>query len=391
MKKFLIAVGAWVACATSSMAQAPQPPEVAAKSYVLFDLTTKQTLAERNADTPADPASLTKLMTAYLVFAALKDGKLTLEQTLPVSRRAWDERKGGASVMFINTTMTPKVDELLKGMIVVSGNDATVALAEGVAGSVEAFVAMMNKQSQAWGLKNTSFTNTTGMSEAGHASSARDIAVVAAKIIEDFPQYYPYYSIRQYTYNNIKQDNRNLLLGRDPSVDGMKTGHTEAAGYCLVTSAQRDFPNLAANGAGGGKRRLLTVVLGTASRDARANESQKLLNWGFTAYDAVRLFEAGKAMVEPEVWKGTAKTAKLGAAGPVMVAVPRGEGAKLQTKIERTDPLVAPLGKGQHVGRLKVTTASGAPVADVPLVVQEAVPEAGLFGRAWDSLRLWIK
>lgn len=390
MKRLFVAVLA-LAVSITTFAQAPQPPDVAAKSYVLIDLTTRKTLAEREADLPSDPASLTKLMTAYLVFAALKDGKLTLEQTLPVSKRAWDERKGGASVMFIDTTMQPKVDELLKGMIVQSGNDATVALAEGVAGSVEAFVAMMNKQAQAWSLKNTAFKNTTGITQAGHASTARDTAVMAAHIIEDFPQYYPYYSIRDYTYNRIKQDNRNLLLGRDPTVDGMKTGHTDAAGYCLVTSAQREFPNLAPSGAGGGKRRLLSVVLGTASRDARANESQKLLNWGFTAYDALRLFESGQPMVEPEVWKGTAKTAKLGAAGAVLVAVPRGEGAKLQTKIERSDPLVAPLGQGQKVGIVKVTTAAGAPVAEVPLVVLEAVPEAGILGRAWDSIRLWIR
>ncbi len=393
MKRLLTALLAAVAAVAVdvSRAQAPQPPEIAARSYVLLDLTTKKTLAEKDADAPADPASLTKLMTAYLVFQAIKEGRLGLEQTLPVSKRAWDERKGGASVMFIDPTMTPKVDELLKGMIVQSGNDASVALAEGVAGSVETFVSMMNKQAQAWGLKNTSFRNVAGMSEAGHASTARDIAVIAAKIIEDFPQYYPYYSIRQYTYNNIKQDNRNLLLGRDPSVDGMKTGYTDSAGYCLVASAQRDFPNLAASGAGGGKRRLLSVVLGTSSREARAGESQKLLNWGFTAWDAVRLFEAGKPMVTPEVWKGTAKTAKLGAPGPVYIAVPRGEGPRLQTKIERTDPLVAPLAAGQRVGTIKVATAGGTPVAELPLVVQEAVPEAGLFGRAWDSIRLWIK
>jgi D-alanyl-D-alanine carboxypeptidase (penicillin-binding protein 5/6) len=390
MNKILIALLA-LSASMHAPAQAPQPPEVAARSYVLVDLTTKKTLAEKDADAAADPASLTKLMSAYLVFQALKDGKLTLEQTLPVSKRAWDERKGGASVMFIDTTMSPKVDELLKGMIVQSGNDASVALAEGVAGSVEAFVAMMNKQAQAWGLKQTTFKNVAGMSETGHASSARDIATIAARIIEDFPQYYPYYSIRQYTYNNIKQDNRNLLLGRDPSVDGMKTGFTESAGYCLVASAQREFPNLAAAGSSGGKRRLMSVVLGTVSREARANESQKLLNWGFTAWDAVRLFEAGTPLATPEVWKGVAKTAKLGAAGAIFVAVPRGEAGKLQTKIERNEPLVAPLAAGQRVGVIRVSTAAGTPVVDLPLVVHEAVPEAGIFGRAWDSIRLWIR
>jgi D-alanyl-D-alanine carboxypeptidase (penicillin-binding protein 5/6) len=364
-------------------AQPLQPPEVAARNYLLIDLNADQLLAEREADKQIDPASLTKLMSAYLVFNALKDKKLTLEQTLPVSVRAWSERKGGGSLMFIDPKMTPKVDELLKGMIAVSGNDAAVALAEGVGGDLATFVAMMNRQAQAWGLKNTQFKNVTGLTEAGHYSSARDIATMAAHIIREHPEFYPYYSIRQYTFNNIKQDNRNLLLGRDPSVDGMKTGFTETAGYCLVTSAQRDFPN--------GKRRLLSVVLGTASREARASESQKLLNWGYTAWDAVRLFEDGKPAARVPVWKGAQREASLGAAGALYVAVPRGEGDKLKTTIERTDPLVAPLTKGQRVGTLKVTTSGGVAVATVPLVVQEAVPEAGLFGRAWDSLRLWIK
>ena len=365
-------------------AQPMQPPEVAARNYLLIDLNASQVLAEREADKQSDPASLTKLMTAYLVFNALKDKKITLEQTLPVSVRAWSERKGGGSLMFIDPKMTPKVDELLRGMIAVSGNDAAVALAEGVGGDLGTFVSMMNRQAQAWGLKNTQFKNVQGLTEAGHYSSARDIATIAAHVIREHPNFYAtYYSIRQYTFNNIKQDNRNLLLGRDPSVDGMKTGYTEAAGYCLVSSAQRDFPN--------GKRRLLAVVLGTASREARASESQKLLNWGFTAWDAVRLFEDGKPAARVPVWKGAQREASLGAAGALYVAVPRGEGDKLKTQIERTDPLVAPLTKGQRVGTLKVTTAGGSEVASVPLVVQEAVPEAGLFGRAWDSLRLWIK
>jgi len=350
----------------------------------LIDLNASQVLAEREADKQSDPASLTKLMTAYLVFNALKDKKISLEQTLPVSVRAWSERKGGGSLMFIDPKMNPKVDELLRGMIAVSGNDAAVALAEGVGGDLGTFVSMMNRQAQAWGLKNTQFKNVQGLTEAGHYSSARDIATIAAHVIREHPNFYAtYYSIRQYTFNNIKQDNRNLLLGRDPSVDGMKTGYTEAAGYCLVSSAQRDFPN--------GKRRLLAVVLGTASREARASESQKLLNWGFTAWDAVRLFEDGKPAARVPVWKGAQREASLGAAGALYVAVPRGEGDKLKTQIERTDPLVAPLTKGQRVGTLKVTTAGGSEVASVPLVVQEAVPEAGLFGRAWDSLRLWIK
>ncbi|MCG3188855.1 MAG: D-alanyl-D-alanine carboxypeptidase DacA [Burkholderiaceae bacterium] len=365
-------------------AQPLQPPEIAGRNYLLIDLNADQVLAERDADARVDPASLTKLMTAYVVFEAIKAKKLTLEQTLPVSLRAWAERKGGGSLMFIDPKMKPKVDELLRGMIAVSGNDAAVALAEGVAGSVDAFVGMMNRQAQAWGLKNTQFKNVTGLDEAGHYSSARDIATMAAHIIRDHPDSFAtYYSIRQYTFNHIKQDNRNLLLGRDPTVDGMKTGYTDEAGYCLVATAQREFPN--------GKRRLLSVVLGTASREARASESQKLLNWGYTAWDAVRLFEGDKPALKVPVWKGQQSEAQLGAAKPLFVAVPHGEGDKLKTVVERTDPLVAPLAQGQRVGTLKVTTAAGALVTAVPLVVQRAVPEAGLFGRAWDSLRLWIK
>ncbi len=365
-------------------AQAPVPPEVAAKAYLLLDVQSDQVLAERQADVQADPASLTKLMTAWLVFDALKAKKLTLEQTLPVSVRAWSERKGGGSLMFIDPKMTPKVDELLRGMIAVSGNDASVALAEGVGGSLDAFVGMMNRQAQAWGLKNTQFKNVTGLTEPGHYSSARDLAVIAARIVRDFPEYYAaYYALRNYSFNNIKQDNRNMLLGRDPAVDGMKTGYTDAAGYCLVASAQRDFPN--------GKRRLISVVMGTASREARASESQKLLNWGYTAWDAVRLFDGGKPVATVPVWKGQTATAGLGAQQPLLVTVPKGEGDKLKTAIARTDPLVAPLTQGQKVGTIDVTTAAGTRLASVPLVVLQAVPEAGLLGRAWDSIRLWIK
>jgi serine-type D-Ala-D-Ala carboxypeptidase (penicillin-binding protein 5/6) len=365
-------------------AQAPVPPEVAAKSYLLLDVQSDQVLAERQADAQADPASLTKLMTAWLVFDALKAKKLTLEQTLPVSLRAWAERKGGGSLMFIDPKMTPKVDELLRGMIAVSGNDAAVALAEGVGGSLDSFVVMMNRQAQAWGLKNTQFKNVTGLTEPGHYSSARDLSVIAARIVRDFPeQYANYYSLRSYSFNNIRQDNRNMLLGRDPAVDGMKTGYTDAAGYCLVASAQREFPN--------GKRRLISVVMGTASREARAGESQKLLNWGYTAWDAVRLFDGGKAVTNVPVWKGQAATAALGAQQPLLVTVPKGEGDKLKTTVARTDPLVAPLAQGQRVGSIEVSTTAGTKLANVPLVVLQAVPEAGLLGRAWDSIRLWIK
>jgi D-alanyl-D-alanine carboxypeptidase (penicillin-binding protein 5/6) len=393
MKK-LFAFVLTLALAATSFAQMPSPPEVAARSYLLIDVTTGQTLAEREADVTADPASLTKLMTAYVVFTALREKKLTLEQTLPVSLRAWQERKGGGSLMFIEPRMTPSVADLLRGVIVNSGNDASVVLAEGVGGTLDNFVAMMNRQAQAWGLKNTSFKNVTGLTEAGHKSTARDVAVIAGHIINDFPEYYSLYSIKKYHYQGsptTNENNRNVLLLRDPSVDGMKTGFTEAAGYCMVVSAQRDFPNLAAAGGGGGKRRLLSVVMGTASMDARANESQKLLNWGFQAFDTVRLFEADKALATVPVWKGTLNEARLGSSAGVFISVPKGDGAKLQTKIERTDPLVAPLTKGQRVGTLKVSTPSGVVVAERPLVVLDGVEQAGVIGRAWDAIRLWIK
>ena len=364
-------------------AQAPQAPEIAARHYLLIDLASNQVLAERGADAQADPASLTKLMTAYLVFNALRDKKLALEQPIAVSERAWAERKGGGSLMFIDTTMRPTVAELMRGLIVQSGNDAAIALAEAVGGTLDGFVASMNRQAQAWGLKNTQFKNVSGLSEPGHYSSARDVAFVAAKIIHEHPTHYALYSLRQYTYNNIKQDNRNMLLGRDPTVDGMKTGYTESAGYCLVTSAVRETP--------AGARRLLSVVLGAASREGRANESQKLLNWGWQAWDAVRLFESGKTVTTVPVWKGEKKEAKLGAPGALFVSVPKGEGDKLKTTLERTDPLLAPLTAGQQVGSIKITAANGSAVASVPLVVLEPVALAGIFGRAWDAVRLWIK
>lgn len=383
MRSFVVLALCCLAAAAAPAQPRAQPPEVAARQYLLVDLASQQVLAESGADQRAEPASLTKLLTAYLVFNALREGKLTLAQPLPVSVRAWNERKGGASVMFIEPKMRPTVNELLHGLVVQSGNDAAVALAEGVAGSVEAFVAAMNRQAQAWGLKNTQLRNVTGLTEPGHYSSARDIAFVAAKIITEHPALFPLYSVRSYTFNGIKQDNRNRLLGRDATVDGMKTGRTEAAGWCLVATAVRDTP--------AGKRRLLSVVLGAASDEARAGESHKLLNWGYTAWDAVRLFEPNQTLASVPVWKGAQSQAHLGVAGGLVVSVPRGEGARLQSMLTRTDPLVAPLAAGQPVGTVKVVTAGGSPVTSVPLVALQEVPLAGWFARTWDALRLWLR
>jgi len=367
----------------ASHAQAPQPPEVAAKAYLLMDVTAGQILAAKDADEPVEPASLTKLMTAYLVFDALKAKKLTLTQTLPVSERAW---KMPGSRMFIDPKMQVPVEDLIKGMIVQSGNDATVALAEGVGGSVERFVQLMNDQAKALGLKNTGYKNPEGLTEAGHTTTARDLATLATRLMHDFPEYVHYYTIKKYRYPGTpasNDSNRNLLLFRDPTVDGLKTGHTKAAGYCLVATAKRDFPNLQG-------RRLVSVVLGASSEAARANESQKLLNWGYTAYEAVKLFDAGKPVATPKVWKGKTNELKLGRNEPIVVAVPSGTAAQVKTEIARPEPLIAPFRQGQAVATLKVKQGEQ-PLAEVPLMALEPVEEAGFLGRAWDAMRLWIK
>ena len=371
------------AASLASHAQAPQPPEIAAKSYLLVDVTAGQTLAAKDADSPVEPASLTKLMSAYLVFDALKAKKITLTQTLPVSQRAW---KMPGSRMFIDPKMQVPVEDLIKGMIVQSGNDATMALAEGVAGSAERFVQLMNDQAKALGMKGTSYKNVEGLTEAGHTTTARDLALLSTRLLHDFPEYVHYYTIKKYRYPGTpatNDTNRNTLLFRDPTVDGLKTGHTNAAGYCLVATAKRDFPNLPG-------RRLLSVVLGAASESARANESQKLLNWGYTAYEGVKLFDAGKPVATPKVWKGKTGELKLGHTEPIVVAVPAGTAAQVKTEIARPEPLIAPFLHGQAVATLKITQG-GQPLAEVPLVALEPVEEAGFFGRAWDAMRLWIK
>ncbi|MBI5275149.1 MAG: D-alanyl-D-alanine carboxypeptidase [Burkholderiales bacterium] len=367
----------------AAAAQAPQPPEVAAKSWLLYDMSANQVLAARDADSPVEPASLTKLMTAYLVFDALRAKKIDLKQALPVSERAW---KMPGSRMFIDPKMQVPVEDLIKGMIVQSGNDATVALAEGVAGSVERFVELMNQQAKALGMKNTGYKNVEGLTAPGHTTTARDLSILASRLIQEFPDYVGYYAIKKYRYEGTpttNDTNRNLLLFRDPTVDGLKTGHTEAAGYCLIATARRDFPNLKG-------RRLIAIVLGAQSEAARANEAQKLLNWGYTAWEGIKLFEADQAVVEPVIWKGTEKTVKLGQPQPIVLAVPAGQAGKLKTQVARPDPLVAPIRKGQPVGTLKVL-AGDKVIHEVPLVALAEVPQAGIFSRAWDAVRLWIQ
>lgn len=369
--------------AVAAHAQWPAPPEIAARNYLLFDVTSNQVLAAKDIDDPVEQASLTKLMTAYIVFDALRARKVTLEQTLPVSERAW---KMPGSRMFIDPKMQVPVDDLLRGLIVQSGNDATVALAEGVGGTVDHFVKLMNDQAKALGMNNTQYMNPEGLTAPGHLTSARDLATLATSLMREFPEYMHYYSTKEYRYPGTpaaNSSNRNLLLFRDPTVDGLKTGYTDAAGFCLVSTAQRDVPNL-------GKRRLLSIVLGAVSENARANESQKLLNWGYTAFDAVKLFDGGQAMETPELWKGAQDTAKIGSHSAVYLTLPAGMAGQVRTVIERADPLMAPLQLDQSVGMLKVSVGDQL-LKEVPVVALESVDEAGFFGRIWDSMRLWIK
>jgi serine-type D-Ala-D-Ala carboxypeptidase (penicillin-binding protein 5/6) len=370
----------------SAQAQAPalQGPEIAARAYLLLDITSNQVLVEKDADRPVEPASLTKLMTAYIVFDALRAKKITLDQSFGVSERAW---KMPGSRMFIEPRMKIKVEDLLKGMIVQSGNDATIALAEGVAGSVERFVQLMNEQAKVLGMSNTSYKNPEGLTEAGHTTTARDLALLSTRILREFPQYTPIYAIKKFRMEGTpaaNENNRNLLLLRDPTVDGLKTGHTEAAGYCLIATAKRELPQV-------GQRRLLSVLLGAANENARANESQKLLNWGYSAFEAVKLFDANQAVVSAPVWKGKEATAKLGnALSAFVVAVPAGSASKIKTEVMRPDPLLAPITQGQRIGTLRVSLGEQTYV-EQPLFALEAVEPAGWLGRSWDALRLWIK
>jgi serine-type D-Ala-D-Ala carboxypeptidase (penicillin-binding protein 5/6) len=361
-----------------------QGPEMAARAYLLLDVTANQILLEKDADQPVEPASLTKLMTAYIVFDALRAKRITLDQTFGVSERAW---KMPGSRMFIEPRMRIKVEDLIKGMIVQSGNDATVALAEGVAGSVERFVQLMNEQAKVLGMSKTVYKNPEGLTEAGHTTTARDLALLSTRLMREFPEYTPIYAIKKFRMEGspaANDTNRNLLLFRDPSVDGLKTGHTDAAGYCLIATAKRDLPGV-------GQRRLLSVVLGAANENARANESQKLLNWGYTAFEAVKLFEANQPVVNAPVWKGKQATAKLGnAVTAYIVAVPVGSTAKLKTQISRPDPLLAPVAQGQKIGSLKISLGDQA-YLEQPLFALEAVEQAGWLGRTWDAVRLWIK
>ncbi len=382
-----IVLAFWCSLAAS---QIPQAPEIAARSYLLIDVTANQVLAAKDVDTPMEPASLTKLMSAYLVFDALRVKKIDLKQTFPVSEHAW---KMPGSRMFIDPKMQVPVEDLIKGMIVQSGNDATMALAEGVGGTAAHFVQMMNDQAKALGMKSTAYKNPEGLTEPGHITTARDLSILAMRLMTDFPEYVGFYAIKKYRYPGTpaaNDTNRNLLLLRDPTVDGLKTGYTDAAGYCMVATAKRDYNNLGPAGTPQSGRRLLSIVMGTASENARANESQKLLNWGFLAFEPVKLFDSDQSLLNQKVWKGSSGTIKVGRPNAIVVAVAQGSAAKLTTEIVRREPLLAPVAKGQQVALLRVKSA-GVQVVEVPLLALEEVSQAGIFGRAWDAIRLWIR
>ena len=355
--------------------QLPTPPALAAKAWLLTEVESGQNLAEHNADNLLDPASLTKLMTAYVTFGALKQGTIKIDQTVPVSEKAW---KAEGSRMFIQVNTQVKVEDLIKGMIVQSGNDACVALSEAIAGSEDNFVQMMNREAQRMGMKATSFRNSAGLPDPQHYTTARDLATLAAALIRDFPQdYAKYYSLKEFRYNNITQPNRNRLLWLDPTVDGMKTGHTEAAGYCLISSSKR------------GPRRLVSVVLGATSDAVRAQESLKLLNFGFQFYDAVQLYAKDQPVSALKVWKGSEKTVNAGFTHDFILAVPKGYAPRLKSELVSQQPLMAPVSAGQVVATMKVSL-DGKPFGEYPVVAITAVPVAGIFGRAIDTMRLWF-
>ena len=361
--------------APAALAQPVAPPPIAAKAYLLVDTLSGQTLAAAAESERFDPASLTKLMTAYVVFTALRDRKVELAQSLTPSLAAL---KAPGSRMFIEAGKPVPVPDLLRGMIIQSGNDASITLAEAVGGTEQGFVAMMNAQAERMGLANTKFVNATGIPAVGHYSSARDMVTIAGALMRDFPDHYPLYSQREFTFNQIKQGNRNRLLWTDPTVDGMKTGFTESAGYCLLASAKR------------GERRLISVVLGAQSDTARTTESQKLLNFGFQAYETRLLYRKGQAIATPEILKGTRNAVALGFDHDIWLTLPRERFTGLAGVIETRQPFLAPLAAGQKAGIIRITR-DNAPLAEYPVVALEDVPVAGFLSRGWDTLRLLFR
>ena len=364
-----------IALSAQAALPVPPPPQIEARAWLLIDSASGLPLAEKNPDAKVEPASLTKLMTAYLSFSAIKEGRLALNQPLPVSEKAW---KAEGSRMFLDPKKPATVEDLLKGMIVQSGNDACVVLAEGIAGSEESFTDLMNQTAKKLGMTGTHYVNATGLPHVQHFTIARDLAKLASVLIRDFPDFYKYYSMKEFAYNGITQPNRNRLLFMDPSVDGVKTGHTESAGYCLIASAKRE------------QRRLLSVVLGTGSDSARAMESQKLLNYGFQFFETVKLYPADKAVSSLRIYKGKGSQVKAGFISDFHVTVPRGTSKGIQAQLITQQPLLAPVKRGQKLGILRLSV-DGQAVGDYPLLALEDIEVAGILGRGWDNILLMFK
>lgn len=377
MKFILLLIGLLPTFASALTSPLPDAPILAARAYLLYDYTSNQVLVNQNGNERMAPASLTKLMTAYLAFDALKHDTLSLEQSVTVPTIAV-RSKGGESRMLLKAGQSVTVDELLRGLIVQSGNDAAITLAIHIAGSETGFVDMMNAEAKRLGMKNTHFTNPVGLPDAQHYSSASDLALLAAAIVRDYPKHYPLFALREYTFNKVSQANRNRLLWLDPYADGIKTGHTESAGYCMVGSAKR------------GERRLISVLLGADSDNMRSTESQKLLNFGFKDSDTVRLYKKDQPVAKVRIWKGTESHIEIGFRQDFYLTIPKGSHAQLKATMETRQPIIAPIGGGQQMGVLKLTLR-GKPYAEVPLVALHAVPLANVFSRGWDSIRLFFE
>ncbi len=379
LKSRLVICFALLVAAFSSISNAalpvPPAPQIEANAWILIDYDSNKVLAENKPDKKIEPASLTKLMTAYLAFSAIKEGRLQLDQRLPVSDNAW---RAEGSRMFLDPKQPASVDDLLKGVIVQSGNDACIVLAEAIAGTEDSFASMMNAMAKKLGMKQTNFLNSTGLPHPRHLTTARDLSLLASALIRDFPEFYKIYSLQEFKYNNITQPNRNRLLFIDPSVDGFKTGHTNSAGYCLIASAKRE------------KRRLLSVVLGAKSDAARAMESQKLLNFGFQFYETVKLYPANQAVSKLRLYKGTLSEVKAGFLSDLHVTVPRGTGKRIQAQMVSQQPLLAPIKRGQQLGTLRLTV-DGQAAGEYPMLALESVPVAGILGRGWDNILLMFK
>jgi len=380
MQRFFAALlcGAWLSAAAA--APSVPAPSIAAKSWLLLDAGSGQIVAAQAPELRIEPASTTKIMTAYLTFAAIRSKELDLEQSVNVSTHAW-KVDSSSSKMFLKPGSRVKVSELLHGLMVASGNDAAVALAEAVAGDEAAFVALMNRTAESMGLHGTHFANPHGLPNPAHYSTAQDLALLARRVIADFPEFYKFDSLKSYTYNNITQRNRNRLLWLDPSVDGMKTGYTDASGYSLIASAKRLN--------GGAEQRLIAVLAGAATEQARTDGSLKLLNWGFRNFEAVRVHAKGQVLAAPAVWKGDKPTVKLGLNEDLIVTLPKGAAGRLRTEIQQAGTLFAPLAGQSRVGTLTVTL-DGQALRAQPLVTLEPVAPAGMLGRAWDTVRLWF-